>query len=339
MMPPGQGGSPDMPATTFVVDDDHTWSIERLVGRSPALLELRDSLRRIARAPCSPVLFIGETGTGRSLAARVLHHLSDRGPHPYSTVACKTTAATPLDEAIFGVEANDAAGGGDARPAALESLRGGTLFLSGVHATGTKLQQKLRRFLDEQAFTRVGGTARIDADVRIMASSDSRLDDALAAGRFARELYDRLSTAVVRLSPLRARAADVAPLVQHYIDVFNEELGTQVEGVTPEALEALESYSWPGNIRELRNVIERGMLVADRDCLHLAHLAVPSADRREGSEMDLPPAGVNLELLERNLVIQALQRTGGNQTRAATLLGLNRDQVRYRIGKFGLPRQ
>jgi DNA-binding NtrC family response regulator len=326
-----------MAATILVVDDDRTWSIERLVGRSPALTELRDAVRRMARGPASPVLFLGETGTGRSLAARILHHLSDRSPRPFARVACTAAAAT-LDQTIFGVEPSADQRSQQERPGALDSCRGGTLFLSGVQKTGVELQQKLRRFLDEQAVSRLSGVGRIDADVRILASADGRIDDAVEPGTFAREFADRLGATIVGLSPLRTRRADVAPLVQHYIDVFNHELGKQVEGVTSEASDALETYSWPGNVRELRNVVERAMLVVDGDLLHAAHLALPGAHCPEGSAMALPPSGVNLERLERDLVIQALQRTGGNQTRAATLLGLNRDQVRYRIEKFGLPR-
>jgi two-component system response regulator AtoC len=328
-----------MAATILVVDDDRTWPIERLVGRSPALIELRDAVQRMARGSASPVLFLGEPGTGRSLAARVLHHLSDRSARPFASVACKATSAATLDETIFGVESPADRHPRNERPGALDSCRGGTLFLSGVHETGAELQQKLRQFLHERAFSRVGGAGRIDADVRIVASSDGRVDGAVEAGTFAGEFSDRLGATVVHLPPLRARTADVAPLVQHYIDVFNRELGKQVEGVAPEASEALETYPWPGNVRELRNVVERAMLLVDGDRLQAAHLGFPAAYRGEGSVMALPPSGVNLERLERDLVAQALQRTGGNQTRAAMLLGLNRDQVRYRMEKFGLPRQ
>ncbi len=303
-----------MPATILVVDDDHMWSIDRLVGRSPALIEVREAIQRIARGPASPVLFLGEIGTGRSLAARIVHHLSDRSTGPFASRPSAVTRSAPL-----------------------ESCHGGTWFLSGLHQSGTELQQTLRQFLAEQAVTPVDGTAPI-ADVRIMASSDARLEDAVEAGTFARELYERLSATTVHLPPLRARTSDVEPLVRHYIDIFNRDLGTQVEGLTPEALDALEAYSWPGNVRELRTVVERAMLVADSGMLQSAQFALDGVARREGSEMDLPPSGVNLERLERDLVVQALQRTGGNQTRAATLLGLNRDQVRYRIEKFGLSR-
>jgi DNA-binding NtrC family response regulator len=300
-----------MPATILVVDDDHTWSTEHLVGRSPALLELRETVQRLAQGPATPVLFIGETGTGRSL--------SDRRSHPFRDISCTPSAVARLD------------------PAQIESPRGGTLFLSGAHHASVPLQQTLLRVLNDRVVH--GDTSEdTNADVWIMASSDSRLDDAVERGTFARELYARLSAAIVRVPPLRARTSDIEPLVQHYVDLFNGELGTQIERVAPDALEALKAYAWPGNIRELRVVIERAMLVADGDLLHASHLALRGTDHRDGADLDLPPSGVNLERLERKFVIQALQRTGGNQTRAATLLGLNRDQVRYRIEKFGLPR-
>jgi DNA-binding NtrC family response regulator len=174
--------------------------------------------------------------------------------------------------------------------------------------------------------------------VRLLASCDSRVDTANESGTLANELCERLNARIVRVPPLRARAEDIEPLVRHYLTVFNRELGKRVERVSQDAVGSLEAYTWPGNIRELRMVVERAVLAADGDRLEAADFALPTISRRSSAEMDLPPSGVNLERLERNLVIQALQRTGGNQTRAATLLGLNRDQVRYRIEKFGLTR-
>jgi DNA-binding NtrC family response regulator len=299
-----------MPATILAVDDDRTWSLARLVGRSPAVIELRETVERVAGDPATPVLFLGEMGTGRALAARILHHLSARCARPLVTVRC---ASAPLAHPLLD-------------PPALERLRGGTLFLSGLHAADLSLQQKLARLLD-------------DADVRVVASADARLESAVSTGTFGRELYDRLSASTVRIPPLRLRTPDVEPLAQYYIDAFSQDIGKTLEGVTPEALASLEGYPWPGNIRELKAVIERAVLVANGDRLQAAQLAFPEGQRRDGNDIDLPASGINLERLERDLVVQALQRTGGNQTRAATLLGLNRDQVRYRIEKFGLPRQ
>lgn len=299
-----------MPATILAVDDDQTWSLARLVGRSPAAIELREAVERVAGDPATPVLFLGEMGTGRALAARILHHLSARRARPLVTVRC---ASAPLAHTLLD-------------PPALETLRGGTLFLSGLHGADLSLQQKLARLLD-------------DADVRVVASADARLEAAVSTGTFGRELYDRLSASTVRIPPLRLRTSDVEPLAQYYIDAFSQDIGKTLEGVTPEALASLEGYPWPGNIRELKAVIERAVLVANGDRLQAAQLALPGGQRRDGNDIDLPASGINLERLERDLVVQALQRTGGNQTRAATLLGLNRDQVRYRIEKFGLPRQ
>jgi DNA-binding NtrC family response regulator len=300
-----------MPATILAVDDDRTWSLARLVGRSPAVIELRETVERLAGDPATPVLFLGEMGTGRALAARILHQLCTRRARPLVTVRCGATASAPLAHTLLD-------------PPALEPLRGGTLFLSGIHGADLSLQQKLARLLD-------------DADVRVVASADARLESAVSTGSFGRELYDRLSASTVRIPPLRLRTSDVEPLAQYYIEAFSQEIDKTVEGIMPEALASLEAYPWPGNVRELKAVIERAVLVANGDRLQAAQLALPG-QRRDANEIDLPASGINLERLERDLVVQALQRTGGNQTRAATLLGLNRDQVRYRIEKFGLPR-
>jgi DNA-binding NtrC family response regulator len=161
----------------------------------------------------------------------------------------------------------------------------------------------------------------------------------VATAAFDRALHDRLTATIVHVPPLRLRTTDVEPLVDHYVEEFSRDLEKSIEGLTPEALASLEAYAWPGNVRELKAVVERAVLVATSGRLQVAQLAVPRVGRPDGNEIDLPASGINLERLERNLVVQALQRTGGNQTRAATLLGLNRDQVRYRIEKFGLPRQ
>jgi DNA-binding NtrC family response regulator len=305
-----------MPATFPAVDDDRTWSISSLVGRSPALIELREILQRVASAPPTPVLLIGETGTGRRLAARVLHEISDRGfsdrRAPFVTMRCGAHALSPLESTPLD-------------PSRVESLRGGTLFLGGLHCADHVMQQTLARLLDA-------------GEVRVIGSADAHLESAVSTGAFDRELHDRLSGTTVRIPPLRLRASDVEPLADYYIEQFSRELDKTIDGMTPDALASLEAYSWPGNVRELKAVVERAVLVADSHRLQAAQLAVPDMHRHQ-NEIDLPPSGINPERLERDLVIQALQRTGGNQTRAATLLGLNRDQVRYRIEKFGLPRR
>jgi len=317
-MMPAVKGAARMSATNLAVDDDHAWSIDQLVGRSPAASQLRETVLRLARDPGVPVLFAGETGTGRTHAARLVHHLSERCERPFVRVACASSTDCSIGESRW-------------------SSGGGTLYLSGAHLAPEPLKESVCRFIDRGSLADTDSEPR-SAGLRILASSDSRTDPGLKNGTFVLELCARTRAEIVHLPPLRDRSEDIDPLVRHFTRSFAAELGKHVERVSSEALETLEHYSWPGNVRELRAVIERAVLLADGVLLHLADLSLAVTNRHAGAEMDLPPSGVNLERLERNLVIQALQRTGGNQTRAATLLGLNRDQVRYRIEKFGLPR-
>jgi len=316
MMPAVKGER--MSATNLAVDDDHAWSIDQLVGRSLAASQLRETVMRLARDPAVPVLFVGETGTGRSHAARLVHHLSEHRERPFVRVACASSTDCSIGEIRW-------------------SSTGGTLYLNGAHLAPQSLKESVCRFFERRSLADTDGQRR-SAGIRILASSDGRTDRGLESGSSILELCSRTRAEIVRIPPLRDRSDDIDPLVRHFTQSFAAELGKHVERVSNEALEALEQYSWPGNVRELRAVIERAVLLADGELLHLADFVPAVTNCHAGAEMDLPPSGVNLERLERNLVIQALQRTGGNQTRAATLLGLNRDQVRYRIEKFGLPR-
>jgi transcriptional regulator with PAS, ATPase and Fis domain len=201
------------------------------------------------------------------------------------------------------------------------------------------LQSKLLRFLEEKSFKRVGGIADINVDVRVVAATNRLLEDDVKKGRFREDLYYRLNVLPIVLPPLRARADDIPALVDYFVDAYNTEFRKRVVGVSGDALRRLQTYGWPGNIRELRNAVERAMLLSDSSELVAADFPVVSAAAARLTEaVELPPSGVDLEQLERSLVVQALERSGWNQTRAATLLGLNRDQIRYRIEKFKLER-
>jgi len=210
------------------------------------------------------------------------------------------------------------------------------VFLDEIGEMVPALQAKLLRFLEEKTFKRVGGSQDVRVDVRVIAATNKNLEDAVGQAHFREDLYYRLNVLPMALPPLRAHATDVPQLVRYYIDRFNREFRKNVTGVSPEALRALEAYPWPGNIRELRNAVERAMLLTERDVLLPEHFPVLAPRPRASQGVELPAGGVDLEQLERDLVVQALSRTGGNQTRAASLLGLNRDQIRYRIEKFDL---
>jgi transcriptional regulator with PAS, ATPase and Fis domain len=200
------------------------------------------------------------------------------------------------------------------------------------------LQAKLLRFLEEKSFKRVGALTDTRVDVRIIAATNRRLEEEVRQGRFRDDLYYRLNVLPINVPPLRSRVEDIPLLVEYFIDGFNAEFRKNVLGASTAAYQRLQQYGWPGNVRELRNVVERAMLLSDHNRLDPADFASLTANPSSPDRFELPPGGVILEDIERSLVVQALKRCHGNQTRAAALLGLNRDQIRYRVEKFGLPR-
>jgi transcriptional regulator with PAS, ATPase and Fis domain len=199
------------------------------------------------------------------------------------------------------------------------------------------LQSKLLRFLEEKTFKRVGGLSDVRVDVRVIAATNRDLEEEVKAGKFREDLFYRLQVMPIHLPPLRARQGDVPLLAGFFIDRFNTEFRKKVRGLAPAATQMLEQYGWPGNVRELRNAIERAMLLAEGNRLEAGDLTTLSRSVSP-VQFKLPPEGVNIEEVERQLLVQALERSKGNQTQAAQLLGINRDQVRYRIEKFGLPK-
>jgi DNA-binding NtrC family response regulator len=213
------------------------------------------------------------------------------------------------------------------------------VFLDEIGEMVPGLQAKLLRFLEEKTFRRVGGSSDIRVDVRVISATNRSLRDEVKDGRFREDLFYRLNVLLINLPPLRERRDDIPSLVTFYVDVYNAEFKKRVAAVSPEVMRHLQAYAWPGNIRELRNAVERAMLLADGDTLRVDDFAVGSGGGAKlDDKVELPAEGINLDDLERSLVVQALERTGWNQTKAASLLGLNRDQIRYRVEKFGLER-
>ena len=313
------------------------YSLSRIVGEATAMRTLRGLLQRIASSPASTVLLTGESGTGKDLAAKTIHYNSERAARPFMNITCSALPDTLLESELFGHERGAFTDARQQKIGLLESADGGTVFLDEIGEMVPALQAKLLRFLEEKAFKRVGGAADVRVDVRVVAATNRDLEDAVKQGRFREDLYYRLNVMMITLPSLREHPSDVPLLVNHYIQVFNREFRKTIRGTTPEAMAMLQAYRWPGNIRELRNAVERAMLLAEGEWLTPDLLPVATG-RAAGaaSLMELPEEGVHLETLERELVVQALRRTAGNQTKAAALLGLNRDQIRYRIEKFGL---
>ncbi|MBI3490857.1 MAG: sigma-54-dependent Fis family transcriptional regulator [Acidobacteria bacterium] len=315
------------------------YSIDHIVGQSRPMTDVKALLQKVATSPASTVLLTGESGTGKDLAAKVLHYSSERAPRPFMNITCSALPETILESELFGHERGAFTDARQQKRGLLESADGGTVFLDEIGEMAPGLQAKLLRFLEEKTFKRVGGVADIRVDVRVVAATNRKLDDEVKKGRFREDLYYRLNVLPIALPPLRARTEDIPALVNYFVDSYNTEFRKRVRGVTDEAMRKLQTYGWPGNIRELRNAVERAMLLVEGDELTAGQFPVVSGGGARLTEgVELPPNGIDLEQLERSLVVQALERSGWNQTRAATLLGLNRDQIRYRIEKFKLER-
>jgi DNA-binding NtrC family response regulator len=312
---------------------DHAF--DAILGTSSVVQRVKGLLARVAASPASTVLLTGETGTGKDLAAKTIHHNSDRAGRPFVNITCSALPEQLLESELFGHERGAFTDARQQKRGLFEMADGGTLFLDEIGEMTSALQAKLLRFLEEKTFKRVGGLKDIHVDVRVIAATNRELEVEVKAGKFREDLFYRLQVMPIALPPLRERRGDVPLLASYFIDHYNREFGRHVQGLSPAAITLLDQYRWPGNVRELRNVIERTMLLTTRDRIEpedLTGLARSAATR----PFELPADGVKLEELERQLLMQALERSGGHQSRAAELLGLNRDQVRYRIEKFGL---
>jgi DNA-binding NtrC family response regulator len=314
------------------------FGFEAIVGASDAMTHAKTLMARVADSPASTVLLTGETGTGKDLAAKAIHYNSARAARPFVNVTCSALPEQLLESELFGHERGAFTDARQQKRGLFETAGDGTLFLDEIGEMSVALQAKLLRFIEEKAFKRVGGLADIRVDVRVVAATHKNLEEEVKAGRFREDLFYRLQVMPIHLPPVRERRGDLPLLTSFFVDRFNREFRKRVVGLSPSALTLLERHPWPGNVRELRNAIERAMLLAEREQLDVEDFG--SLLRTGASaQFRLPPDGVRIDDVERSLVVQALERTKGNQTQAALLLGINRDQVRYRIEKFGLSKR
>jgi two-component system response regulator AtoC len=314
------------------------YSLDRIVGDDESMQAMRALLKKIAAGPGSTVLLTGESGTGKDLAAKVIHYASQRASKPFMNITCSALPETLLESELFGHERGAFTGADRQKRGLIEMADGGTVFLDEIGEMVPLLQAKLLRFLEEKSFKRVGGSVDITVDVRVIAATNRNLEDEVQKGRFRSDLYYRLNVVPITLPPLRQRLKDIPRLVNFYVDLYNSEFRKHIKRVTPSAMARLQAYGWPGNVRELRNAVERAILLADSDELSVDLFPLGGKAFLHGDAVELPANGMDLEQWERSFVVQALKRSGWNQTRAATLLGLNRDQIRYRIEKFKLER-
>jgi DNA-binding NtrC family response regulator len=324
------------------------FNFEQVVGDSPAMVRLLKLSRKVAESEASSVLMQGESGTGKDLIAKAIYGASRRADGPFVAINCAAIPANLIESELFGYEKGAFTDAKARKEGLFEQAEGGTLFLDEIGDLELGLQAKLLRVLEEGVFRRVGGLKDIALDVRVIAASNRDLKAESEAGHFRLDLYYRLSVIQVDIPALRDRGDDVLLLADYYISEFCRKLRRPpVRGLTPEVIDAFRRYRWPGNVRELRNVIERALILEDGDMITTEYLppdvsydpATATAGSQKGDGdmarlFGLPPEGVSLEAVESTLVRQAIERSNGNQTRAAELLNISRDQLRYRLKKL-----
>ncbi len=304
-----------------------------VVGDAPATRAALELARKVA-ATDSTVLLRGESGTGKDLFARTLHALSRRAGGPWVKVNCGALPEALLESELFGHEKGAFTGAVKQKPGRFEDAHGGTLFLDEIGEMPLPLQAKLLQAIEEKTFTHVGGNKPITVDARIIAATNRPLEDMVKEKAFREDLFFRLNVFPIALPPLRDRPGDVPRLVEHIL----RRHGAPADKLTPEARRALEGYAFPGNVRELEHTIERALILAGADAITPAHLsfAQPEARRDESWVPRIPPEGLSLEALEKELILQALERAAGNKSAAARLLGLTRRTLYSRMEKHGL---
>jgi len=325
---------------------EREFNFRQIVGESPAMKKMLGLAAKVAESDVASVLLQGESGTGKDLVAKAIHYGSQRAEGPLVAVNCAALPATLIESELFGYEKGAFTDAKARKEGLFEQAEGGTLLLDEIGELELSLQAKLLRVLEEGAFRRVGGLKDIPLDVRVLAASNRDLKAESEAGRFRLDLYYRLSIIQIDIPPLRERGDDVLLLSQHYIGTIGAKLRrSKITGLSPEATAVFRKYDWPGNVRELRNVIERALILEDADQITTEYLpgsllmtqrpAQSSSGVSEGSPLfTLPNEGISLDEAELSFVRQAIQRSGGNQTRAAELLGISRDQLRYRLKKL-----
>ena len=311
-----------------------------VIGEHAALRQFFTQVDRIASAGLAPgkrppLLLTGESGTGKGLLARAVHERLGGGP--FIELNCTALPSTLIEAELFGYERGSFTDAKTARAGLFETAAGGTLFLDEIGHAGLDLQAKLLKVIEEKRARRLGAARDREIDVHVIAATNRDLDAAVAAREFRHDLVHRLRVLAFEVPPLRERLGDLEALARYFVAEFGRTYGRSVQ-LVPEGLLALTRYPWPGNVRELRNVIERAVLLEPGERLGDEAFANLVAGRAGGAAgaFDLPLGGVNLAELERSLIEQAIARTEGNRTRAAALLGLSRDALRYRLEKFGL---
>jgi DNA-binding NtrC family response regulator len=313
---------------------DNKYGLENIIGRSAPMQEVFDTIRQVANSRAT-VLIQGESGTGKELVAKAIHQLSNRAKAPFVAVHCAALAQNLLESELFGHEKGAFTGALERRIGRFEKSDGGSLFLDEISEIDPSVQVKILRVLEERQVERVGGDTPVDVDTRLIAATNRDLKAMVDEGEFREDLFYRLYVVVITLPPLRERQDDILLLLSHYLAVFNEENGKQLEGFTPAAVELLFAYPWPGNIRELRNLVERMVVLSHGKILDVADIPSQLRNQIDGGEIQINP-DLTVDEMEKQMIVQALEKNGGNRTKTAEKLGISRRTLHRKLNKYDL---
>jgi len=319
------------------------YGFDSIIGESEQMQRVFEFIRKIARSESTTILIQGESGTGKDLVAKVIHYQSARADKPLMEINCTALPETLIESELFGHEKGAFTDAKAMKKGLFELADGGTIFLDEIGDMKLVTQAKLLKVLENKTFKRIGGIRDIEVNVRIIAATNKNLEEEVRNGNFREDLYYRLKVIPIHLPPLRDKPSDIPLLAKYFIDQFNSEFKKNVKGLSKEAEKCFLRYHWPGNVRELKNVIERAMILESEEYILGEHLPVELTGEGHAPRVNtrdlfikIPPGGVDIEEVEKELIKQALEMTKGNQTRAARLLNLTRDALRYRMQKFGL---
>ena len=319
------------------------YGFDSIIGQSQEMKKVFELIEKVARSDATTVLILGESGTGKDLVAKVIHYQSKRATKPFVEITCTALPESLIESELFGFEKGAFTDAKTMKKGLFELSDGGSIFLDEIGDMKLNTQAKLLKVLESKTFKRIGGVKDITVDVRIIAATNRKLHEEVAKGNFRDDLYFRLKVIPIFLPPLRERRDDIALLARYFISQYNKEFKKNVKGLTKETEKLFLEYPWPGNVRELKNVIERVMILENDEFIMPEHLPleITSAELLQRGDLEeyeikIPHGGIDIEGVERKLIKRALEMTRGNQTRAAKLLNITRDALRYRMQKFGL---
>lgn len=318
------------------------YGFDSIIGQSEEMQKIFEIIKKIAKSDATTIMLQGESGTGKDLVAKVIHYQSRRSDRPFMEINCTALPETLIESELFGHEKGAFTDAKAMKKGLFELADGGSIYLDEIGDMKPSTQAKLLKIIESKMFKRIGGVKDITVDVRIIAATNKNLAEEVKSGNFREDLYYRLKVIPVLIPPLRDRPSDISALAKYFINEFNREFKKNLKGISKEAEKYFKEYQWPGNVRELKNIIERAMILeSEEDFILPEHLPIEFTSKEvafanvRSIDIKIPPGGLDIEEVEKELIRQALDITRGNQTKASRLLNVTRDALRYRMQKFG----